>query len=176
MSKHNFPYEFHDVDENLSKELMESLKVYMLGDYNAHPGESFWHELSVFCSEQNWVCADTEIMGAESGCCTYIIEAHGYERWLDHCIVTQAAYRVQEGFVQVGPKKYFFPSRYKREAELFYSLPLKADDIWVVSFPRSGKPGGWKDKFDDDLKKEAQEWMEANLKGTDIRFSEKSDS
>ncbi|XP_045491459.1 sulfotransferase 1C4-like [Colias croceus] len=42
------------------------------------------------------------------------------------------------GFVQVGPKKYFFPIKYKEQAEDIYNMPVKPDDIYVVTFPRSG--------------------------------------
>ncbi|GJQ85441.1 hypothetical protein Trydic_g23866 [Trypoxylus dichotomus] len=41
-------------------------------------------------------------------------------------------------FVQVGPKKYFFPSGYEHEAEKFYNFQIRSDDIWICTFPRSG--------------------------------------
>ncbi|KAI4457264.1 sulfotransferase sult [Holotrichia oblita] len=41
-------------------------------------------------------------------------------------------------FVQVGPKNYFFPSNYEREADKFYNFEVRSDDIWIVTFPRSG--------------------------------------
>ncbi|CAK1582534.1 unnamed protein product [Parnassius mnemosyne] len=66
--------------------------VYVLGDFNAHPGESFGLELLKFCSEQNWICADIEKLGVESDNYTFVSDAHGCRRWLDHCIVTQAAW------------------------------------------------------------------------------------
>ena len=42
------------------------------------------------------------------------------------------------GFVRVGPKKYFFPQKYKQEAAEIYNMPLRPDDVFVTSYPRSG--------------------------------------
>lgn len=66
--------------------------VFMLGDFNAHPGESFATELLDFSTEQKWRCADIEKLGIGSGSYTYVSAAHGCRRWLDHCLVTQAAW------------------------------------------------------------------------------------
>ncbi|XP_045502143.1 uncharacterized protein LOC123699266 [Colias croceus] len=63
--------------------------VFMLGDYNAHPGESFATELLTFCAEQSWSCVDLELMPVDSH--TFVSDAHGCRRWLDHCLVTSAA-------------------------------------------------------------------------------------
>ncbi|KAJ0180699.1 hypothetical protein K1T71_004103 [Dendrolimus kikuchii] len=38
------------------------------------------------------------------------------------------------------------------------------------SFIRKGKAGGWKDYFDEEMTKQAEEWIENNLKDTDLRF------
>lgn len=65
--------------------------VYVLGDLNAHPGEKFFEELSCFSTEQEWVCADVEVLGLNSNAYTFISEANGSRRWLDHCVVTKAA-------------------------------------------------------------------------------------
>lgn len=63
--------------------------VYMLGDYNAHPGELFSSELSCFCDEHDWICVDEKFLEKETF--TYLSDAHGTTRWLDHCVVTKAA-------------------------------------------------------------------------------------
>ncbi|KAJ2951136.1 hypothetical protein O0L34_g5525 [Tuta absoluta] len=42
------------------------------------------------------------------------------------------------GFIQVGPKGYCMPHMFKQEAAKIYNMPLRPDDIFVVSFPRSG--------------------------------------
>ncbi|XP_022823639.1 uncharacterized protein LOC111354417 [Spodoptera litura] len=63
--------------------------VFMLGDFNAHPGESFAIELLTFCEEQSWSCVDLELMPSDSH--TFVSDSHGCRRWLDHCLVTNAA-------------------------------------------------------------------------------------
>jgi len=42
------------------------------------------------------------------------------------------------GFCQVGPQKWLLPAAYADKAEKFYSLPLRKDDVWVMTYPRSG--------------------------------------
>lgn len=42
------------------------------------------------------------------------------------------------GFVHVGPKKWCLPASYKTHAEKFYTYPLRPDDIWIMTYPRSG--------------------------------------
>lgn len=65
--------------------------VYVLGDFNAHPGEVFFHELGCFCDDQEWICADVNILGIQSGTYTFVSDAHGSARWLDHCLATKSA-------------------------------------------------------------------------------------
>lgn len=77
--------------------------VYVLGDFNAHPTERFYDELMGFCSEQDWLCIDTERLGITSNTYTFISQAHGSSRWLDHCLVTKAsAQTVKRVYVQYG--------------------------------------------------------------------------
>lgn len=37
-------------------------------------------------------------------------------------------------------------------------------------FVRKGKNGGWRDYFDQEMEKQANQWIEENLRDTDIRF------
>lgn len=63
--------------------------IYMLGDFNAHPSESFAKELLSFCDEQVWTCVDLDMLPSDSY--TFVSDAHGCRRWLDHCLVTSSA-------------------------------------------------------------------------------------
>ncbi|KAF5269609.1 hypothetical protein FQR65_LT05948 [Abscondita terminalis] len=42
------------------------------------------------------------------------------------------------GFVQVGPKNYFLPIQYESSAESIYNFKVRPDDVWIVTYPRSG--------------------------------------
>jgi exonuclease III len=65
--------------------------VFIAGDWNSHPGEPFYHELMNFCDDNEWTCIDIEQLGLTSGTFTFISDAHGSTRWLDHVIVTKSA-------------------------------------------------------------------------------------
>ncbi|XP_073958157.1 uncharacterized protein, partial [Choristoneura fumiferana] len=66
--------------------------VIVLGDFNSHPNELFFKELASFCEEQKWICADVKKLSIDSETFTFISDAHGCKRWLDHSIVTQSAW------------------------------------------------------------------------------------
>lgn len=67
--------------------------VYVLGDFNANPSSCFGNELINFCTELDWRCADIEFLGYNSKAYTYVSEAHGTHSWLDHCLVSETAWK-----------------------------------------------------------------------------------
>ncbi|KAF5283492.1 hypothetical protein FQR65_LT13880 [Abscondita terminalis] len=44
----------------------------------------------------------------------------------------------RNSFLQVGPKKYLLPYGYAKAAEICYHFEVRPDDIWIVTYPRSG--------------------------------------
>lgn len=57
--------------------------VFIIGDFNTHPGERFSKYITDFCLEQDWMCADMNKLGRNTF--TFVSDAHGCRRWLDHC-------------------------------------------------------------------------------------------
>lgn len=45
----------------------------------------------------------------------------------------------RSGFVQVGKERWLLPMKYKEEAERLYNFEVRSSDVWVVTYPRSGK-------------------------------------
>lgn len=65
--------------------------VIILGDYNSHPDATFYYELSRFCADLQWVCADVGILGLDSSTYTYVCDVGGSKMWLDHCLAIKSA-------------------------------------------------------------------------------------
>lgn len=42
------------------------------------------------------------------------------------------------GFVQVGPEKWFLPAKYAHCAEDIYKFKVRPDDVFICTHPRSG--------------------------------------
>lgn len=66
--------------------------VYVLGDFNAHPSGRFGKEMVSYCAEQDWMCADLQYLGMDSNTYTFLSDVYGSTSWLDHCLVTKAAW------------------------------------------------------------------------------------
>lgn len=43
------------------------------------------------------------------------------------------------GFIEVNPGKCILPTKYSDIGERILNFKVKEDDIWLVSFPRTGK-------------------------------------
>lgn len=94
-SEENLP-EFTDTISRLSAIIEESNieTALMVGDFNAHPEARFGKEMLAFCEEQIWNCVDIDHFGIDSNTFTYLSEAHGTTKWLDHCLATAAASKI----------------------------------------------------------------------------------
>ena len=44
-----------------------------------------------------------------------------------------------EGVVRATPGGFVLSPQYAAKAEAIYNLPLRADDVWLVSFPKTGE-------------------------------------
>ncbi|XP_036149357.1 sulfotransferase 4A1-like [Monomorium pharaonis] len=44
----------------------------------------------------------------------------------------------KRGFIKVGQKKWFLPYRYLEVGDKIYNFEVRADDTWIITYPRSG--------------------------------------
>ena len=67
--------------------------VYVIGDWNAeiNANSVFGSELSSFCTDHSYIISDIEHLGIDSGCFTFVSEAHSTS-WIDHWVCTGQAH------------------------------------------------------------------------------------
>lgn len=42
-------------------------------------------------------------------------------------------------YVSVGPKNWILPEGFKKHADKYYNFEIKNDDVWIVTYMKSGK-------------------------------------
>ncbi|CAH1401504.1 unnamed protein product [Nezara viridula] len=86
------------------------------------------------------------------------------------------------GWYFAGTKKYLMPSIYKNEVNNFYHCPVREDDIWISTFPRSGttltQELVWliRNNFDFETAKKLYLWERSPFFEANIVFHEKTKS
>lgn len=41
--------------------------------------------------------------------------------------------------MKCGESEYLMPGAFKKHAEAIYNMEVRPDDVWVITYPRSGK-------------------------------------
>lgn len=86
------------------------------------------------------------------------------------------------GWYFAGTNKYLFPSKFKNELNNFYHCPVRDNDIWISTFPRSGttltQELVWliKNKFDFETAKKINIWERSPFFEISLFFHEKTKS
>ena len=67
--------------------------VIILGDFNCDINSILFNELVVFCGENSLNISDVDILKEESNSFTYVSDATGNTRWLDHVVTSSNMHR-----------------------------------------------------------------------------------
>ena len=65
--------------------------VFYMGDFNCHIEPVLFDELDKFCQDNEYILSDVNKLGIDSNTATFISDANGDYRWLDHIVSSFSA-------------------------------------------------------------------------------------
>ena len=66
-------------------------KSIIIGDFNCNVDSILFNELTNFCIDNEYLIADVDRLGYNSGSFTYVSDANNDCRWLDHVVCSKSA-------------------------------------------------------------------------------------